>query len=146
MNALKKSTAVHFKHLQPALHYIDPQSDNLPRKLNKLFLYERNICLNKIWSISREQNHLRLERSVFLKNFGISFYLIFVDIIIIISRKYLVVLKFLLKAPKFKKNVLIYVIAVKKVRDLLLIIYSIISKMNEHRLLILINISFMINY
>ena len=53
--------------------------------------------------------------------------------------------------PKFKENVLICVITVTKKYDLLLRLLQvkntcgIVSKINEHRLLILINTSYMIN-
>ena len=52
--------------------------------------------------------------------------------------------------PKFKENVLIYVTMVIKVRDLVLTLnnnnWATIPKMNKHRLLILINTSYMTNY
>ena len=37
--------AVQLKHLQPIYHHAEPQSVNLSRKSNKLFLYEKNIGL-----------------------------------------------------------------------------------------------------
>ena len=52
----------------------------------------------------------------------------------------------------FLESVVVYTITVIKVRDLLLALLQIttilvaVSKMNEHRLLILINTSYMINY
>ena len=68
----------------------------------------------------------------------------------------LVVSNLLLEVPKLKENVLIYIITVKKACDLLLTFTQtfpsnnntcgITSKMNEHRLLILINTSYLINY
>ena len=71
---------------------------------------------------------LRLERSVFLKNFEKLF---FNDILILspkdLSREYLVVPKFLFKVPKFKENVLISVMTVIKVRDLLLTLLQVIA-------------------
>ena len=67
-----------------------------------------------------------------------------------LSREYLAVLKFILEVRKFKKNFLICLITVIKVHDLLLtllqVITILVSKMSEHRLLILINTSYMINY
>ena len=55
-----------------------------------------------------------------------------------------------MEVPKFKENVLIYVTMVIKVRDLVLTLnnnnWATIPKMNKHRLLILINTSYMTNY
>ena len=69
-----------------------------------------------------------------------------------LSSKYVAVSKFLSEKPEFKENVLICIIIVIKVLDLELALLSnnntcsIVSKMNEQRLLILINTSYMINY
>ena len=62
----------------------------------------------------------------------------------------LVVSKFLLEVPKFKENIVSCIIDVIKSFNHIFTsnsnTCSIVSKMNEHRLLILINISYMINY
>ena len=63
---------------------------------------------------------LKLQRSVFLKNFKKKiFFWYFYSFWKELSREYLVVSKFLLEVPKFKENVLIYLILVIKVCDLL---------------------------
>ena len=64
---------------------------------------------------------LRLEFSVFLKNFGKFFFDILIPFEKIFPGSiYIVVLKFLLEVPKFKDNVLICMIIVIKVCDRLL--------------------------
>ena len=60
--------------------------------------------------------------------------------------------KFLLEVPKFKQNAIICIITIIKWHDLLLTFTNnsntcgIIPKMNEHRLFILINTSYIVNY
>ena len=61
---------------------------------------------------------LRLERSVFLENFEKSFLVIFSFLFKNLSRKHLVVWKFLIEVPKFKENLLIWVIAVSHIYKL----------------------------
>ena len=93
---------------------------------------------------------LRLERSVFLKNFEKNFFWYSYSFWKDLSREHLVVSKFLLEVAKFKENVLIWVITVIKVAWSFTHTFtsnsntcSIILNMTEHRLLILINTSYM---
>ena len=77
-------------------------------------------------------------------------FLIFLFLLKRSFQKYLIVSKFLLEVPKFKEKVITSIITVTKVRDLLLTfannnnICGKVSKLNEHRFLILINTSYMI--
>ena len=117
------------------------------------------ITMHILLNISRRKGsqaikfgHLKLERRfLFLKTsvffvFFLYSYSFWTDLF----GKYLVVSTFLLKVTEFKENVLICVITGRMVRDLLLTLVQVItmfaalvSRMNLHGLLILINTSYM---
>ena len=84
--------------------------------------------LQRIDGIFKPKPILRLECSVFLKNFEKKnffwyYYFFWKDL----SKEYLVISKFLSEVPKFRENVLICIITVTKVSDLLLTLLQVIT-------------------
>ena len=118
--------------------------DNYHAHITQYFKKKRQSG-DKIWSV-------KVRTQIFiLKNFSFFFffwysYSFWTDLF----SKYLVVSTFLLKVTEFKENVLICVITGRMVRDLLLTLLQVItmfaalvSRMNLHGLLILMNTSYM---
>ena len=62
-------------------------------------------------------------KTFFFKNFLLVFLSFWKDL----CRDFLVVSKFLLEVPKFKEDVLIYLITIMKVRDLILTLLQVIT-------------------